>query len=420
MKHVRKWLPVPTYDLPGMEGWLEEMAGKGLYLERLKSWTARFRQGEPRSRRFRLQPCCGREREFLLQKPPEDLVELFASFGWQCEGWASSSLVLFSTDDPEAPELYTDPESFGWAMKKLIRRQWLGAAMILLWAGWLLRDHLATLFTTPAVIAMDLVLDFERLAPLYLAMAVVIGGTVLRTLYRTIRFTWLRRRLAQGELPPVQKRTYPQLRQFLLTLFLVVFLVGYFFFFNWVNSWRERPLPENPAEWDFPHITLSETVPAGTELRENARQTVTLPSQPGQIVFFYDRAYTSWSAPEQYYVTQSGLARLPGEISRQVQLVQDYTKTRAPFLAEWVYAGKVQEWRQRLNALVSEYGAEETISYPGLDQLTRFSYQYWGEDWSRACYVGRLGSQVFVLHLRGPDLETPLDLLTERLAAEAA
>lgn len=123
-------------------------------------------------------------------------------------------------------------------------------------------------------------------------------------------------------------------------------------------------------------------MPAGTELRENARQTVTLPSQPGQIVFFYDRAYTSWSAPDQYYVTQSGLARLPGEISRQVQLVQDYTKTRAPFLAEWVYAGKVQEWRQRLNALVSEYGAEETISYPGLDQLTRFSYQYWGEDWS--------------------------------------
>ena len=136
-------------------------------------------------------------------------------------------------------------------------------------------------------------------------------------------------------------------------------------------------------------------------------------------MFFYDRAYTSWSAPEQYYVTQSGLARLPGEISRQVQLVQDYTKTRAPFLAEWVYAGKVQEWRQRLNALVSEYGAEETISYPGLDQLTRFSYQYWGEDWSRACYVGRLGSQVFVLHLRGPDLETPLERLAARLAAEA-
>ena len=94
MKHVRKWLPVPPYDLPGMEGWLEEMAGKGLYLERLKSWTARFRRG---------------------------LVELFASFGWQCEGWASSSLVLFSTDDPEAPEPNPDPQTLELALEPLIR-----------------------------------------------------------------------------------------------------------------------------------------------------------------------------------------------------------------------------------------------------------------------------------------------------------
>ena len=116
MKHVRKWLPVPTYDLPGMEGWLEEMAGKGLYLERLKSWTARFRRGKPRPLRFRIQPCCGRERVFLLQKPPEDLMELFSSFGWQCEGWASSSLVLFSTDDPEAQEPNPDPQTLELAL----------------------------------------------------------------------------------------------------------------------------------------------------------------------------------------------------------------------------------------------------------------------------------------------------------------
>lgn len=121
MKYVRKWLPVPTYDLPGMEGWLEEMASRGLYLERLKSWTARFRRGEPRHRRFRLQPCCGREREFLFQAPPEDLVELFDSFGWQCEGWATPSLVLFSTDDPKAPEPNPDPQTLELALEPLIR-----------------------------------------------------------------------------------------------------------------------------------------------------------------------------------------------------------------------------------------------------------------------------------------------------------
>lgn len=100
MKHIRKWLPVPTYDLPGMEGWLEEMAGRGLYLERLNSWTARFRRGEPRSRRFRLQPCCSCEREFSRQ---EDLVALFAGFGWQCEGWASSPWPSWSFGTPGEP-----------------------------------------------------------------------------------------------------------------------------------------------------------------------------------------------------------------------------------------------------------------------------------------------------------------------------
>ena len=412
------WLPYSLWDIQGIELWLNELAAKGYELKRFSHfWSigrVKFQPSEEAKHcRYRLDPI-GKDEKELRERAAN-----YRELGWRFVEQIGKLYAVYRCDDPEAPELYTDPESLGWAMKKLIRRQWLAAAAVLLWAGLLLRDMLAQLFTAPAVLAMELVLDFERLAPLLLALLVVVGGTVLGILYQTVRFTGLRRCLAQGELPPVQKRTYPQLRQFLLTLFLVVFLVGYFFFFNWVNSWRERPLPENPAEWDFPHITLSETVPAGTELRENARQTVTLPSQPGQIVFFYDRAYTSWSAPEQYYVTQSGLARLPGEISRQVQLVQDYTKTRAPFLAKWVYAGKVQEWRQRLNALVSEYGAEETISYPGLDQLTRFSYQYWGEDWSRSCYVGRLGSQVFVLHLRGPDLETPLDLLTERLAAEA-
>ena len=44
-----------------------------------------------------------------------------ASFGWQCEGWASSSLVLFSTDDPEAPEPNPDPQTLELALEPLVR-----------------------------------------------------------------------------------------------------------------------------------------------------------------------------------------------------------------------------------------------------------------------------------------------------------
>ena len=414
---MKQFCPYPLWDVRGIEQWLNELAAKGYELKKFsKFWSGRaeFQASEQaRYARYRLDPI-GRDEEELRERAAN-----YRELGWRFVEQIGNVYAVYRCTDPEAPELYTDPESLGWAMKRLLRRQWTAAVLALAWAGWLLRDLLGLLFTAPAVLPMRLILQNE-LALLYLLLAACVASNVLPVFRRTVQFARLRRRLVQGEIPPSRRLVCSQLREPLSLLAVAVLIVvALILTFRYqLGGGNVRGL-SGESEWDFPHITLSETVPAGTELRENARQTVTLPSQPGQIVFFYDRAYTSWLAPDQYYVTQSGLARLPGEISRQVQLVQDYTKTRAPFLAEWVHAGKVQEWRQRLNALVSEYGAEETISYPGLDQLTRFSYQYWGEDWSRACYVGRLGSQVFVLHLRGPDLETPLDLLAERLAAEA-
>ena len=414
---MKQFCPYPLWDVRGIEQWLNELAAKGYELKKFsKFWSGRaeFQASEQaRYARYRLDPI-GRDEEELRERAAN-----YRELGWRFVEQIGNVYAVYRCTDPEAPELYTDPESLGWAMKRLLRRQWTAAVLALAWAGWLLRDLLGLLFTAPAVLPMRLILQNE-LALLYLLLITAVVSCVLPVFRRTVQFARLRRRLVQGEVPPSRRLVCSQLREPLSLLAVAVLIVvALILTFRYqLGGGNVRGL-SGESEWDFPHITLSETVPAGTELRENARQTVTLPSQPGQIVFFYDRAYTSWLAPDQYYVTQSGLARLPGEISRHVQLVQDYTKTRAPFLAEWVHAGKVQEWRQRLNALVSEYGAEETISYPGLDQLTRFSYQYWGEDWSRACYVGRLGSQVFVLHLRGPDLETPLDLLAERLAAEA-
>ena len=62
----------------------------------------------------------------------------YRELGWRFVEQIGNLYAVYRCDDPEAPELYTDPESFGWAMKKLIRRQWLGAAAVLLWACWLL------------------------------------------------------------------------------------------------------------------------------------------------------------------------------------------------------------------------------------------------------------------------------------------
>ena len=62
-----------------------------------------------------------------------------------------------------------------------------------------------------------------------------------------------------------------------------------------------------------------------------------------------------------------------------------------------------------------DFFRKDVLSYPGLDQLTRFTYQYSNEDYPRACYVGRLEEQVFLLSFRGPDPEQALTQLTQRL-----
>ena len=54
------------------------------------------------------------------------------------------------------------------------------------------------------------------------------------------------------------------------------------------------------------------------------------------------------------------------------------------------------------------------MSYPGLDRLIRFTYQYDGEPEPRACYVGQAGDRVFSLKVRGPDPEAALELLAAR------
>ena len=168
------WLPYSLWDIQGIELWLNALAAKGYELKRFsRFWSigrVEFQPSEEAKHcRYRLEP---------IGKGTKELRERAANYrelGWRFVEQIGKLYAVYRCDDPEAPELYTDPESLGWAMKKLIRRQWLAAAAVLLWAGLLLRDMLAQLFTAPAVLAMELVLDFELLAPLLLALLVVVG-----------------------------------------------------------------------------------------------------------------------------------------------------------------------------------------------------------------------------------------------------
>ena len=117
MKKLRKLLPVSLYDIPGLEGWLEEQADRGLFPEYLGSWVTFAPTALPGTR-FRLEPW-GREGT----EPSEEQLALYRQAGWEYALPVGRAYFLFYTADPEAVELYTDPQSRGLSLERVER--WL-------------------------------------------------------------------------------------------------------------------------------------------------------------------------------------------------------------------------------------------------------------------------------------------------------
>ena len=136
---IRKWAVVDAKDISRTETWLEEMAAQGLFFHDFSGWSilapgplwiVLFQKDAPRpERRYRLCPTRPQEAE-----PSQETLELYAQAGWQfLRYWGTScvSYYLFYSDDSNALEPYTDPDSLYEALrppkKDLVNDLFLGA-----------------------------------------------------------------------------------------------------------------------------------------------------------------------------------------------------------------------------------------------------------------------------------------------------
>ena len=55
-KTVWRITPVNGYDIPGLEGWLEKQAARGLIFSMTVGFFTLFHRGEPAALRFHLEP----------------------------------------------------------------------------------------------------------------------------------------------------------------------------------------------------------------------------------------------------------------------------------------------------------------------------------------------------------------------------
>ena len=125
--NVCKITPVSVYDVRGLESWLEDMARRGLFLKRLRPAFSTFQRGPAQPLRYRVEPC----RRIMDDTPPQAMLDLYQDFGWHFVCDANSELLVFSTQDPEAPEPHSDPELQGALWKKLYHSKRRGFLFIL-------------------------------------------------------------------------------------------------------------------------------------------------------------------------------------------------------------------------------------------------------------------------------------------------
>ncbi len=115
--------PCPAHDIPAMESWLEDQAARGLHLAKdgFFGLLATFEVGTPKKERFRLEPTDRKGGLFSEEYDPEDeQLQMLRQMGWTYRA-RRGQFHIFSTDDPNAPELNTDPQVQAMTMEALTR-----------------------------------------------------------------------------------------------------------------------------------------------------------------------------------------------------------------------------------------------------------------------------------------------------------
>ena len=310
---VYKLIPVDFVDVDRFEGWAEDMARRGLYLHHLTPFLfAAFQRGEPAPVRYRLEP-----RGSFWSRESQNYCR---SLGWEFVCQVGRWFDLYRNDDPEAPELHTDPVVHSYALDRISRSlRILTAVLVLCFVGELAALLLPYLLSETPVL---LLLDVSGIATLSILVLLLLLWVEFRSLGSFFR---LRRRLREGIVPGRQSWRSSARWYFGLLLFDLVLLAALI----------ATPLVMRSVEWEGELATAERPFPI-LELRELEGDPAleAVPSPITLEIFGYDShnyVRRNWSllAPGQYEVDQ----RLTGSGDYEPRLDMLWYRLSLPCLA---------------------------------------------------------------------------------------
>lgn len=178
--------PANVYDVAANETWLEDMARQGYRLVGMTGWSGVFEKAEPFTCRYRMQPLPKKEK-----RPPEEMVEVYRELGWEYAGTIPGTFHVWRCENPDTPELDTDPVVQGMGYRYLRRKMHRDLILSALLLAALAGEYLlfSGLESTPL---LDVI---ERFAPgqltagtLAAILLVVLMTCQMRSMRRLLRF----------------------------------------------------------------------------------------------------------------------------------------------------------------------------------------------------------------------------------------
>ena len=352
---VYKLIPVDFVDVDRFEGWAEDMARRGLYLHHLTPFLfAAFQRGEPAPVRYRLEP-----RGSFWSRESQNYCR---SLGWEFVCQVGRWFDLYRNDDPEAPELHTDPVVHSYALDRISRSlRILTAVLVLCFVGELAALLLPYLLSETPVL---LLLDVSGIATLSILVLLLLLWVEFRSLGSFFR---LRRRLRKGIVPGRQSWRSSARWYFGLLLFDLVLLAALI----------ATPLVMRSVEWEGELATAERPFPI-LELRELEGDPA-LEAAPSPItleIFGYDShnyVRRNWSllAPGQYEVDQ----RLTGSGDYEPRLDMLWYRLSLPCLASTLLDDLISRYSD-LRYAPEHYTVTEP-ELPGFDRAVLVQDNRW-------------------------------------------
>ena len=352
---VYKLIPVDFVDIDRFEGWAEDMARRGLYLHHLTPFLfAAFQRGEPAPVRYRLEP-----RGSFWSRESQNYCR---SLGWAFVCQVGRWFDLYRNDDPEAPELHTDPVVHSYALDRISRSlRILTAVLVLCFVGELAALLLPYLLSDAPVL---LLLNASGISTLSMLLLFLLLGVEFRSLGSFFR---LRRRLREGILPGRHSWRFTGRWNLGLLLFDLVLLAALI----------ASPLVLRSVEWEGELATAERPFPI-LELRELEGDPAleAVPSPITLEIFGYDShnyVRRNWSllAPGQYEVDQ----HLTGHGDYEPRLDMLWYRLSLPCLASPLLDDLIS-WYSDLRYAPEHYTVTEP-ELPGFDRAVLVQDNRW-------------------------------------------